>query len=60
MPQISSWNEHPSVNATGLYKFTSIEINVNSKMKITTRNTYDILSWLGDVGGLVDCLLILV
>ena len=27
-PQPSSWTQHPSFNSTGLYKFTSVEVNL--------------------------------
>ena len=56
VPQPSAWNEHPSKNATGLYKFSSIEFNLDLRVRIINRQTYDILSWLGDLGGLVDAL----
>ena len=50
----SAWNEHPTRNATGLYKFISYEIVLDARVKVTSRQTYDILSWLGDCGGLKD------
>ena len=56
VPQPSAWNEHPSKNATGLYKFSSLEFNLDLRVRIINRQTYDILSWLGDLGGLVDAL----
>ena len=34
-----------------------MEINLNLQEKIITRQTYDVLSLVGDVGGLVDGLL---
>ena len=55
----SSWVDHPSVNATGLYKFVSVELNLDQQRLVIMRETYDILSWLGDVGGLTDCLLLI-
>ena len=55
----SAWTDHPSVNATGLYKFVSLEVNLEQQKLVIMRETYDILSWLGDVGGLTDCLLLI-
>ena len=47
------------MNATGLYKFTSMELNLAPQKQIINRQTYDFLSWLSDCGGLTDaCLLI--
>lgn len=43
-----------SKNPLGKYKFTSLEVNVNTSIKAYTRETYDVLSWLGDCGGLRD------
>ena len=51
-PKPSAWNENLSTNSTALYKFTSFEINLDESIKIFTRETYDVLSWLGDCGGL--------
>lgn len=53
-PKPSAWNVHPSQNSTGLYKFVSWELNLNQRIQVTTRLTYDFLSWLGDCGGLKD------
>ena len=44
------------MNVTGLYKFSSIEFNLDQRIGITQRETYDLLSWLGDIGGLIDAL----
>lgn len=54
--QASAWNVHPTVDPNGLYKFTSYEINLNQKSIVVNRSTYDILSWLGDLGGLNEAL----
>ena len=48
----SSWNQNLAKNSTALYKFTSFEINLNESIKVFTRETYDVLGWLGDCGGL--------
>ena len=53
-PGITSWNTHPSTDPLGKYKFTSLEIILNQDVRVTTRSTYDVLSWIGDCGGLKD------
>ena len=55
-PQSSAWLEHPTKNETGLYKFSSIEFNLDNRIGVVQRETYDLLSWLGDIGGLIDAL----
>ena len=55
----SAWVEHPTRNSTGLYKFVSVEVNLSQQKLVIMRETYDVLSWLGDIGGLTDCLLII-
>ena len=40
----------------GQYKFSSIEILAQKTKVTTSRQTYSILDWLGDVGGLNDAL----
>ena len=52
----SSWVDHPSQNKTGLYKFSSLELNLDTRVRVMNRETYDLLSWLGDLGGLLDAL----
>lgn len=59
MPMASAWNTHPTTRANGLYKFFSVELNLHQQKRIITRQTYDLLQFLGDVGGLVDCLWII-
>ena len=53
----SSWiywptAEHPSKK----YKYVGIEINFHLDQKVVTRQTYSILDWLGDLGGLYDAI----
>ena len=43
----------------GNYKFGSLEIVANPSTTILSRQTYSILEWLGDVGGLNDSLYII-
>ena len=53
-PQPSSWTNYPS-----LYKFTGFELNLSFDENITQRETYDILEWMGDLGGLFEALQII-
>ena len=54
LPKPSSWTDHPSRNPNGLYKFIDLNIKLSQSIRVTTRQTYDILTWLGDCGGLKD------
>ena len=57
MPIASSWNKYPTKeNPSRKYKFTSYEINLSADKKVINRETYSLLDWLGDVGGLIDAL----
>jgi len=58
-PLISSWNKHPTEHPGGLYKFVSLELNFNKQKLVVNRETYGILEWLGDIGGLTDALILL-
>ena len=49
--QKSSWTDYPH-----LYKFMSIHFYVNPNVKTIERQTYDFLSLLGDIGGLIEIL----
>lgn len=58
--QASSWNQFPTAEKPdGKYKFTSFHFRRNQDLKIINRQTYSILDWLGDIGGLFDALRIL-
>ena len=52
----SAWTDLLSKNETGLFKFSSIEVNLDLRVRIINRQTYDVLGWLGDLGGLIDAL----
>lgn len=57
-PQPSSWIYYPTAeNPSTRFKFVSIEINFNLDQMMWTRQTYSLLDWLGDLGGLYDALL---
>ena len=59
--EVSSWNRYPTEeDPSRKYKFTSIEFNLSTDLKITSRATYSLLDWLGDMGGLVDAFKLLV
>ena len=59
--QPSSWNTHPDdtneESKNRPYKFASIEFNMNLDTVVISRETYSILDWLGDIGGLNGILL---
>eukprot|EP00353_Schmidingerella_taraikaensis_P000924 CAMPEP_0185596530 /NCGR_PEP_ID=MMETSP0434-20130131/80811_1 /TAXON_ID=626734 ORGANISM="Favella taraikaensis, Strain Fe Narragansett Bay" /NCGR_SAMPLE_ID=MMETSP0434 /ASSEMBLY_ACC=CAM_ASM_000379 /LENGTH=53 /DNA_ID=CAMNT_0028225049 /DNA_START=510 /DNA_END=671 /DNA_ORIENTATION=- len=48
----SAWTEFPTrEKPDGKYKFTSFSIYVSGDQQVTERETYNILEWLGDIGG---------
>ena len=49
-------NEKPK----GTYAFADSYIQPTNSVKITTRQTYSLLDWLGDIGGLHDSLILIV
>ena len=42
-----------------MYKFASLEINLNRDLIVINRQTYSLLDFLGDCGGLLDALKLL-
>ena len=44
----------------GKYKFTSMEMSLSKDLIVTSRSTYGILDWIGDIGGLNDALVLLI
>ena len=50
----SSSRDNLIENPNGYYKFNSLEIVASPFTTILTRQTYSILEWLGDIGGLND------
>ena len=52
----SSWIDDLSVNPNGKYKFGSVSIRVKPHTIMITRQSYGLLDWLGDIGGLIDAL----
>ena len=56
----SSWNKIITPEEPlNKYKFTSIEINASMDQTFITRETYSMLDYLGDLGGLFDAFKIL-
>lgn len=56
-PQPSAWNKFPTAESPKeRYKFTSVEVNFSLDTQHINRQTYNILDWLGDMGGLLDSL----
>ena len=56
-PLPSSWLTYPTPeNPSSKYKFASIEVNFTLDQVVWTRQTYSLLDWLGDLGGLYESL----
>ena len=43
-------------NPDALYKFVSFDLYVTLDSLVTERESYSVLEWLGDIGGLLDAL----
>ena len=53
----SSWNEFPTAQSKSTkFKYASIEWNYDHNLFHWQRQTYSLLDWLGDLGGLFDAL----
>ena len=53
----TGWNKFPTEKKpTRKYKFNSIELKASRDLIQHNRQTYGILDWLGDCGGLMDAL----
>lgn len=53
----SSWNKFPTIETPNTrYKYTAIEVNFSPDRNLINRQTYSLLDWLGDLGGLLDAL----
>ena len=56
-PQYSSWTTFPTdEDPFSLYKYASVEVNLNKDLAMINRQTYSMLDWLGDCGGLLEAL----
>ena len=64
-PKPSSWSDYPTrENPLGIFKYGSMEIGLSQDLTSWNRQTYSILDFIGDLGGLLDglkyaCLLVL-
>jgi len=60
LARASSWNKYPTKeNPYSRYKFTSFELSISPDKMVINRQTYSLLDWLGDLGGLFDALCII-
>ena len=60
LPIASSWIYWPTKEEpTRKFKYASFEINMSLNLAHWQRETYSILDWLGDLGGLYDALFII-
>ena len=55
----SSVSEWPSEEKQSIYKLNSFIINLSQDHTVIERQTYSLLEWIGDIGGLFDGLLLL-
>ena len=59
-PEKSSWSTFPTAEQpSNKFKFVSCEFNMSLDHNQWSRQTYSILDWLGDCGGLFDALILL-
>ena len=49
--ETSAWTDYPT-----RYKFIGVEILLNFDLNAYSRNTYSLLQWFGDLGGLNEAL----
>ena len=55
--EASSWNKFPTPdNPESKYKFVSLAFKHGKSLVAIDRQTYSLLDWLGDWGGLMDAL----
>ena len=59
--QLKMMANEPSLfrNYPSQYKFMSIDFNLNMEVQHTDRTSYDFLNMMGDVGGVLEILLII-
>ena len=56
-PRPSAWGRFPTTDEPdNRYKFSSIAFKFIQNSKVIERQTYSLLEWLGDIGGLFDAL----
>ena len=54
--QTSIWRDNLTINPKGRYMYGSVLIDIDEKVQIINRQSYSILDFLGDIGGLIDAL----
>ena len=55
----SMWRIWPTKEDPKIYKFNGFWFELHQKKRIIERQTYSMLEWLGDVGGLFDGLILI-
>ena len=50
----SSWSDDLIANPNGKKKYTSAILSLDMTTKMTVRQTYGMLDYFGDIGGLMD------
>ena len=59
-PRPSQWADLPTMDQpNSKYKITSLDIFLSMDQEVIERQTYSLLEWLGDCGGLFDALRII-
>ena len=60
LPEASAWNVFPTKeNPNARYKFISVEFSFSYDQTLVQRQSYSLLDWMGDMGGLADAFYIL-
>lgn len=52
-------NDDLIANPNGLYKFASLDFKPVKSVNKINRQTYSFFEWLGDIGGLLDAVLVI-
>ena len=51
----SSWNAFPTeADPEALYKFAGVDFSLSLDMRMYSRQTYSLLDFLGDIGGVLE------
>jgi hypothetical protein len=53
----SAWNDDLDIDPRGDYTFGRVIIDQENSIYKINRQTYNLLEWLGDIGGLLDAML---
>ena len=61
MVAFSAWNDYPTVeNPKGLYQYGRVIVSRSTDLIIHNRETYGLLEWVGDIGGVLEGLSLIV